>query len=225
MNKFLKKVASLGLLVVLGTQVVGCDRGLTVREKECLEATGDIRCNQPYRQQQVQTFHQEPVMVQSTNYYGHPQHGTWHNGQYVFNDPTSSFASQTSAFLLGAGLGSLATYAASSQGNRSSWKSRNKGGWKKRTRSTKRPVSRAEKQKRAAQSAKDKRLHKQKVLKKELQAKQAQRKSSAKSPSKYKAPVKHHVKPKYKALPKRKTVQSKTRYKAPTKRRSTQSRR
>jgi hypothetical protein len=107
------------------------------RELECIDSTGDRLCrgegelailksktdNEQFQQPQIQQtqqvqYQQEREVVyppvqpgEYHNYYGNPQYGTWgSDGRYHFNDPYGPQASNTNAYLIGAGLGGLATY-------------------------------------------------------------------------------------------------------------------
>ena len=108
------------------------------RELECLQVTGDRYCRSP---QEVAGTTSQPVLVEQpmqnagyapvqpgtyTNYYGDPRYGNWDaSGQYRFNDPYGQQASSTNAFLIGAGLGGLATYALT----KSDFFKKNPSGW------------------------------------------------------------------------------------------------
>lgn len=148
------------ILVAALLALTACERGLTERERECMELTNDSSCIR-----EVRATEYGPVAPGNyTNYYGSPDHGTWDSsGNYHFRDPNSSYATQTNAFLLGAGLGGLAAYALTKNANRSSWVTSNPNGYRPEVRTTTkyigkggREISRSEYDKRAAQSAKDK---------------------------------------------------------------------
>lgn len=120
----MKKLAI--LLVTTLTLLSGCERGLTERERECAELTGNIRCNSQVDDQIRLMNAQEDLMedgvyAQPTNFYGDPRYGQWdNNGSFQFYNAQSPEAISTNSFLLGAGLGTLATYALTRDGRDSS---------------------------------------------------------------------------------------------------------
>ena len=159
MKKLLAAVLAVSLLAL-----TGCERGLSEREKECYEMTGDSACVGKAYQQQPRSSGYGPVGPGTyQNHYGNPQHGYWDNGQYHFNNPNGQYASSTNAFLLGAGMGGLTAYLLTKNSNRSNWDQSNPGGYEKTVRTQKtyigkggKTISKAEFKKRKAQSQKDK---------------------------------------------------------------------
>lgn len=71
-----------------------------------------IAQNQQVQYQQEREVEYPPVQPgEYHNYYGNPQYGSWGpDGRYHFSDPYGPQASNTNAYLIGAGLGGLATY-------------------------------------------------------------------------------------------------------------------
>ena len=117
------------LVLVLSIVLAACGNGVTDREEFCMENGGTAEfCLSGLRSQE---FQQQFAPIPSPgygptsagshqNYYGDPQYGQWRDGQYAFNDPYGSQASSTNSFLLGAGVGGLAAYLATSSSSRSS---------------------------------------------------------------------------------------------------------
>ena len=186
------------ILVAALLALTACERGLTERERECMELTNDSSCIREVRDTEY-----GPVAPGNyTNYYGSPDHGTWDSsGNYHFRDPNSSYATQTNAFLLGAGLGGLAAYALTKNANRSSWVTSNPNGYRPEVRTTTKyigkggkEISRSEYDKRAAQSAKDKAAAQVKreayVKRKQQQQAQAQADAKRKQQQQVQAPSK-----------------------------------
>lgn len=152
------------LITVIVLILSACDRGLTERERECMELSGNAEHCIRSVNRQYAPRHDSYGPTEHVNYYGHPEYGQWDNGQYRFNDPNSHYASSTNSFLLGAGVGGLAAYAMSKQGSRDSWKSKNPSGWTERKQYTSKngkSISKKEFDKRKSQSLKDKAKHKQ----------------------------------------------------------------
>lgn len=192
----MKKVLAYGLAALVGvTALTGCGeeqrQANHERQIECLEMTGDKYCRNEYEQQadaQRRTAYSRSNVVYGpsapgmyTNYYGNPDYGYWGNdGMYMFNDPYSSYAQSTNSFLLGAGLGGLATYAMT----RDTWDNDHRDGWTETTRENKtyrgkngKKISKAEFSKRKAQSKKDKAAHKAKLKAKQKAKKPAVKKA------------------------------------------------
>lgn len=170
-------------IIGISTFLVGCGDGLTDREESCLEATGNIQCKSKAELElelariqgntDVQVAKAQGASLPSsdipvppgdyTNYYGNEKYGSWQpDGSFQFNDPTSSWATETNMFLLGAGLGGLAGYMATKSASRSEWKKTYPTGYIPQTRKVQtysdkkgNPISRNEYQKRLAQSNKD----------------------------------------------------------------------
>jgi len=166
----LKKLIVIAFLVGL----VACDRGLTERERECMELTGDAQhCirSSNYVRPMHQPVNYGPTSPGSyTNYYGSPEHGHWQGGQYHFHDPYGHAASSTNSFLLGAGIGGLAAYMLTKDSNRDSWTRNNPSGFTEKKYEVKKyigkggkEISQAEYDRRKAQSEKDKAKHKQRM--------------------------------------------------------------
>lgn len=165
----MKKLSLLALS--LAALLVGCGDGLTARERTCIEFGGDVNeCMQGYR---PVARHMTPGV--NTNYYGSPQHGYWQGGSYHFNDPHSAAARSTEAFLVGAGMGSLAAYAATKAAQKSNWEKSNPKGWEPEYRDKKgNVISKQEFDRRKQQSQKDKQKA-QKAKHEQAKAKEAQR--------------------------------------------------
>ena len=169
----MKKLLKSCILMIALIGIVGCERGLSVREKECYELTQDPSCiGKAYSQRRSHDF--GPVSPgEYQNHYGNPQHGSWDSqGRYNFHNPTGPFASSTNAFLLGAGAGGLAAYMLTKKSNRSSWNSSNPNGYTKKVHSQKtylsksgKTISKTEFYKRKAQSDKAKASNKAKAKK------------------------------------------------------------
>ncbi len=198
-------LASLGLLVLVGCGSEEEKQREHERQMACIEATGDRYCRtdrDDYDRPQVvnieieyeyENVHYEPTRPGSyTNYYGNPQHGYWdEDGDYQFYDPYSHEASSTNSFLLGAGLGGLVGY----QMSKSKWQKNNPKGWVSKSRNVDRiidkngkTITKAEADRRAAQSRKDKAKHAQKLKDKRVaqqKAKQAKtnKEKAAKKPT------------------------------------------
>lgn len=170
----IKSVMIAALVLSGGFAITGCERGPTEREIQCMELTGDRLCRNEYEQQadadrrgmnRVNRMDYGPAGPgEYTNYYGNPQYGSWgDDGRYHFNDPYGQQASQTNAFLLGAGMGGLAAYALT----RNQFKKQNPSGWTETKRTNKtyisksgKPINKAEFEKRKKQSDADKAKHK-----------------------------------------------------------------
>lgn len=111
---------------------------------------------------------------QYTNYYGDERYGQWkQDGTFQFNDPTSNWAESTNAFLLGAGLGGLAGYMATKAASHGEWKKSYPNGYTPKTYTAKtymdksgKPISKAEYERRIAQSNKDRMKYQQEQRKK-----------------------------------------------------------
>ena len=102
-----------------------------------------------------------------TNYYGDPQHGSWSNGSYRFNDPHGQYASSTNSFLIGAGVGGLLGYMGTKAAMRSNWNEANPNGYTER----KNTISKKELKRRKEQSRKDKAKKQAKLKKKKVNKK------------------------------------------------------
>lgn len=198
----MNKILLVGLLSA-ATFLVGCGDGLTDREESCLEATGNIQCKSKAELElelariqgntDVQVAKAQADAIGSgyqdlppadtpvqpgnyTNYYGDERYGQWKpDGTFQFNDPTSSWASETNAFLIGAGLGGLAGYIASKAATRGEWKKTYPTGYKPTTRKVEtyidkkgNPISKNEYQKRLAQSNKDRMKYQQEQRRKKF---------------------------------------------------------
>ena len=115
----MKKLLLLGLFLGL----VGCDQGLTEREKQCLQFTGNIKC-QSQVDEKVRLLNAQEGLIgenglyqKPTNFYGDPRYGYWNDqGGFQFYNQNSPEALSTNSFLLGAGLGGLAAYALTRDG-------------------------------------------------------------------------------------------------------------
>jgi len=100
-----------------------------------------------------------------TNYYGDPQHGTWDNGNYRFNNPHGQYASSTNSFLVGVGVGGLLGYMGTKASMRSNWDKANPNGYKTKRNS----ISKKDLAKRKEQSRKDKAKYRKQKSKKQAQ--------------------------------------------------------
>ena len=116
------------------------------REIECIQVSGNKDCDTSQNNQQqiaqsdlTQTATQVPASYTNQNeippgtyhnYYGNPQYGSWGaDGVYHFNNPNSSQASQTAAFLAGAAVGGIAGHLLT----KSEFDKQNPQGWQDRT--------------------------------------------------------------------------------------------
>ncbi|QDH46750.1 putative coil containing protein [Aeromonas phage LAh_8] len=182
----MKKILIAGFIGLSALLVGGCGDGLTDREESCLAATGNIDCKsaaelelekariqanadvQIAKAQGIMNGASAPMQSevapgQYTNYYGDERYGQWkQDGTFQFNDPTSSWAESTNAFLLGAGLGGLAGYMATKAASRGEWKKSYPNGYTPKTYTTKtymdksgKTISKSEYERRVAQSNKD----------------------------------------------------------------------
>ena len=140
-GNFMNKIA-MSSMVFAVIVMAGCDspeerEAQRQHELECVKLTDDRYCRNNQELQRDYALvapHYDQRMVdygpvqpgQYHNYYGNPQYGTWgSDGRYYFNDPNSIQASQTNAFLLGAGLGALGTYTLS----KADFNKKNPNGW------------------------------------------------------------------------------------------------
>lgn len=183
----------LAVLLVSIAALTGCGDGMTDRERTCMELSGDVECLSEARRP-TQGFGPS-APGEYTNYYGSPQHGSWgSDGQYRFHNPHGQYASSTNSFLLGAAAGGLAAYMLTKNANRSNWSQSNPNGYQPKTRTNTKyigkggkEISKAEYQKRKAQSKKAKAANKAKADKAaKLKAKKAA-KLKAKKAAKAKA--------------------------------------
>jgi uncharacterized lipoprotein YehR (DUF1307 family) len=210
--KSLRKIAIIGTALAMAVSLVGCGDGMSAREKACLDhgGTWDTCTNEGrYQERQLakiengyvgrsefvdygQRSYPPVEMGQSyTNYYGNPNYGYWEGGRYRFNDPYSQYAINTNSFLLGAGLGGLASYALTPSASQATWSSSHSGGWKEEKTTAKKyygkngkEISKSEYTKRKAQSQKDRQAYKAKQkAKAKTQAKKTPTKNSVSSKS------------------------------------------
>ncbi len=162
------------ILVVLSALLLSaCERGLSQRDRDCIDLTGSV-CGS----RAISYGPTSPGTYQ--NHYGNPAYGSWSGGQYHFNDPFGAQAMATNSFLLGAGLGGLTAYALTKAAGRDSWERENPNGYTPRSREQKtyidkggKEISKTEFDKRKAQSRKDR------VKAKAAKAKQAVAKKAA----------------------------------------------
>lgn len=242
----MKRLFAVMALLVLA----GCDNGLTERERECMELTGDAMCISEVRSGNVSLAKAQNTEVEIeydnvvqpgnyTNYYGSPQHGYWSNGTYHFNDPYSHAATSTNAFLIGAGLGGLTAYALTKAASRSSWNSSHPGGYKPTTTSVTKYtsksgyISKEEYNRRMAQSKRDRKKHTDKLkaetkkVKEEAAKANGQKIAAEKKLAASKKPTASKPKPKSKPLsftkPKPKPVKKPKPAKKPKKRKAKKS--
>lgn len=180
----MKKHLVYGMIAMLGaTTLVGCKseeqkEAEHMRQMECVAATGDRFCRgdgeleileereeNRYRYSNVVYGPSAPGVY--TNYYGNPNYGYWGPTGFMFNDPYSSYAMSTNSFLLGAGLGGLATYALTQ--DHDTWSKSHKNGWKEtkrentKYRSKSGVITKEEAARRKAQSKKDRKAHQAKL--------------------------------------------------------------
>lgn len=207
----MKKVLVLLLPAMLA--LTACDQGMSQREKECLAATGNIRCESEADQQiramnaQAEIMDEQADLQEAqaqvqypdvappgsyTNHYGDPRYGQWdQNGVFQFFDPFGEAAMSTNSFLLGAGLGGLTAYMLSRDSHHDSWKRKYGNSYKPYTSTYSgytdrkgKPISAAEYNKRKAQSNFDKQKNKYAKLKAQYNQKQQAYKAKPGQPPK-----------------------------------------
>ena len=211
----MKKLLIVGIVGLSALLMGGCGDGLTDREASCLKATGNIDCKSAAEMELEKARIQANADVQIakaqgpvgaapmptdvapgqyTNYYGDERYGQWQpDGTFQFNDPTSSWADSTNAFLLGAGLGGLAGYMATKAAHRGEWKKSYPNGYTPKTYTAKtyldksgKAISKSEYERRIAQSNKDRMKYQQA---------QQRKKFNPNEPKPVKKPVQNVYKP------------------------------